>query len=55
VWNRTPGKAEDLLEKGAADAPTVDDAIQAGDVVVSCLIDYEAVRSVLGRVQALWG
>ncbi|MFI9450074.1 NAD(P)-dependent oxidoreductase [Amycolatopsis sp. NPDC052450] len=41
VWNRTPGKAEDLVTKGARRAATVADAVSASPVTIICLKDYE--------------
>lgn len=46
VWNRTPGRAGDLPERGAVEAPSAAEAITAGDLVVVCVLDYEAVRAV---------
>ncbi|MBP2706955.1 NAD(P)-dependent oxidoreductase [Microbispora sp. RL4-1S] len=55
VWNRTPGKAGDLAERGAAVvAGSVGDAVHAGQVIVTCLIDYDAVRSTLERAACDW-
>ncbi|MFC5147139.1 NAD(P)-dependent oxidoreductase [Streptomyces aureoversilis] len=48
VWNRSPGKAAALVEQGAVLAPTVAEAIAASPLVVVCVIDYAAVRTVLG-------
>ncbi|MFF3908913.1 NAD(P)-dependent oxidoreductase [Streptomyces sp. NPDC001848] len=47
VWNRTPGRAGDLPERGATVASSAEDAVRAGEVVVVCLLDYDAVRAVL--------
>jgi 3-hydroxyisobutyrate dehydrogenase-like beta-hydroxyacid dehydrogenase len=47
VWNRSPGKADDLIAAGAAEATTPDEAIAAGDAVVTSLSDDAAVRAVL--------
>ncbi|MFE3074338.1 NAD(P)-dependent oxidoreductase [Streptomyces sp. NPDC059247] len=49
VWNRTPGRAGDLITQGARVAPSAAAAVTAsqGPVIV-CLTDHEAVRSVLG-------
>ncbi|MFC7327910.1 NAD(P)-dependent oxidoreductase [Marinactinospora rubrisoli] len=54
VWNRTPGKAADLAERGAGLAESVADAISAGPLVVACLVDYDAVRTVLEPATADW-
>ncbi|OIK06557.1 NAD(P)-dependent oxidoreductase [Streptomyces monashensis] len=55
VWNRTPGRAGDLLDRGAATAGSVQDAVAAGQVIIACLIDYDAVRATLEPAQARWG
>ncbi|WP_435975665.1 NAD(P)-dependent oxidoreductase [Streptomyces sp. Qhu_M48] len=48
VWNRTPGRDGDLITQGARVAPTAAAALAAsGDLVIVCLKDHEAVRSVL--------
>lgn len=54
VWNRTPGKAGDLLDRGAVAAESVEAAVRAGTVVVACLIDYDAVRATLDASPADW-
>ncbi|MGW2780302.1 NAD(P)-dependent oxidoreductase [Streptomyces populi] len=54
VWNRTPGKAGDLPDRGAAVADSVQDAVRAGQVVIACLIDHDAVRATLGHVPTGW-
>lgn len=54
VWNRTPGKAGDLLGRGAMVADSVEDAVQNGQVIVACLIDYAAVRAALERPTVDW-
>jgi 3-hydroxyisobutyrate dehydrogenase-like beta-hydroxyacid dehydrogenase len=46
VFNRTPGKAEGLVERGARAAAGVADACQ-GDAVVTMLADDNAVESVV--------
>ncbi|WP_255952418.1 NAD(P)-dependent oxidoreductase [Streptomyces odontomachi] len=54
VWNRTPGKAGDLLDRGAVAVDSVQDAVRAGEVTVACLIDYDAVQAVLEQAPAGW-
>ncbi|MEV1120322.1 NAD(P)-binding domain-containing protein [Actinosynnema sp. NPDC049800] len=44
VWNRTPGKGDDL---DATTAATAAEAIAAGPLVVVCVLNHQAVRSVL--------
>ncbi|MDF5752968.1 NAD(P)-binding domain-containing protein [Spongiactinospora sp. TRM90649] len=49
VWNRTPGKAGDLAARGAVVAETPGEAVAAGDVVVVCVLDYDASQAILDR------
>ncbi|MER5644443.1 NAD(P)-binding domain-containing protein [Streptosporangium sp. NPDC002524] len=48
VWNRTAGKGRELAGRGATEAATAAEAIAASPVVVVCVLDYDAVREVLG-------
>jgi 3-hydroxyisobutyrate dehydrogenase len=50
VWNRTSGKAGPLLELGAREARSVDDAVAGAEVVVLMLFGPDAVRDVLPAV-----
>ncbi|MDK1472425.1 NAD(P)-binding domain-containing protein [Streptomyces sp. 549] len=47
VWNRSAGKTADLVAQGADAAATAGDAVRAGRVVVTCLLDHASVREVL--------
>lgn len=47
VWNRSPAKADALVEKGAARAPTVADAVARSRLAIMCVTDYAAVRKIL--------
>ncbi|MET8987255.1 NAD(P)-binding domain-containing protein [Nonomuraea wenchangensis] len=47
VWNRSPGKADRLVEQGARAAGTAGDAVRAGRLVIVCLLDDASVREVL--------
>lgn len=47
VWNRTLSKAKELEEKGAKVAETSLQAVQASDIVVLCVFDYEASNNIL--------
>jgi 3-hydroxyisobutyrate dehydrogenase-like beta-hydroxyacid dehydrogenase len=54
VYNRTPGKAEVLIDRGAHRAARVADACR-GDAVITMLADDEAVDEiVLGEEGVLW-
>ncbi|MFI5776647.1 NAD(P)-dependent oxidoreductase [Nocardia sp. NPDC051570] len=47
VWNRTPGRADALVEKGARPAESSAVAIAASPISIVCLSDYDAVWQVL--------
>ena len=47
VWNRTPGRATDLLAQGAVEASTPADVGRAADIVVCCVSDTPDVDAVL--------
>jgi 3-hydroxyisobutyrate dehydrogenase-like beta-hydroxyacid dehydrogenase len=47
VWNRTPGRAAGLIEAGAQFAEEVADAVSSSNLLLICVSDYDAVRSVL--------
>ncbi|MBH0778678.1 NAD(P)-dependent oxidoreductase [Nocardia sp. NEAU-351] len=47
VWNRTPAKAQALVEAGALRAETVTEALAANDVIVLSLTHYAAMYEVL--------
>ncbi|MEU0007316.1 NAD(P)-binding domain-containing protein [Streptomyces sp. NPDC006314] len=47
VWNRTPGKDGELIAQGAAGAGSAGEAVAAGDVVVVCVVNYDAADAVL--------
>ncbi len=56
VWNRSVGKADVLVAKGAVRAATVADAVAASKLVVVCLLNYDTVYEALGaRGDALSG
>ncbi|ARX88230.1 dehydrogenase [Streptomyces alboflavus] len=47
VWNRTPGRDEELVARGAVSAGTVAEAVAASDLTVVCVVNYDAVDAVL--------
>lgn len=47
VWNRTPGRAAGLVERGAREAGSPAEAAAGAEVVVTMLFGPDAVRSVL--------
>lgn len=44
VWNRSPGKADELVAAGATEARTAADAVSAVEVALSSLANDDAVR-----------
>ncbi len=49
VWNRSPAKADALVELGAKRATTVAEALEANDIAVLSLTHYDAMYDVLGQ------
>ncbi|GAA2629486.1 NAD(P)-binding domain-containing protein [Actinomadura fulvescens] len=49
VWNRTPGRDGELVERGATSASSPEEAVAAADLTVVCVVDYDAADSVLRR------
>ncbi|MBG6097974.1 3-hydroxyisobutyrate dehydrogenase-like beta-hydroxyacid dehydrogenase [Nocardioides luteus] len=47
VWNRTPGRAADLVDRGASAAGSVREAVQASPVVIACLLKHASVEETL--------
>jgi 3-hydroxyisobutyrate dehydrogenase-like beta-hydroxyacid dehydrogenase len=47
VWNRTPGKAQGLVAKGAREARSPAEAVASSDLTVMCVLDYAASGSVI--------
>ncbi|MFF3323120.1 NAD(P)-dependent oxidoreductase [Streptomyces sp. NPDC002889] len=50
VWNRSAGKADELVAKGATLADSVKSAVEASPLVVVCVSDYDAVHGLLDPV-----
>jgi 3-hydroxyisobutyrate dehydrogenase-like beta-hydroxyacid dehydrogenase len=48
VWNRTPGRADELVAAGAVRAATAAEAVAANELVVLSLTDYQAMYDILG-------
>ncbi len=53
VWNRTPGRAEGPVARGARAAGPVREAVTASPVVVACLFTLSSVQETLGPVAAV--
>lgn len=47
VWNRTPGRAAALVERGASLAHRVDDAVEQGDIIIALPHPYDALQDYL--------
>ncbi|WP_328426662.1 NAD(P)-dependent oxidoreductase [Streptomyces sp. NBC_00443] len=54
VWNRTPGKDAELLGRGAVGARSAAEAVGASELVVVCVVNYDAADAVL-RQDAVTG
>ncbi|OEJ95107.1 NAD(P)-dependent oxidoreductase [Streptomyces thermolilacinus] len=52
VWNRTPGKADGIVARGATEAATAGDAVRAAPLVIACLLDHASVHEVLDPLTA---
>ena len=50
VWNRSSAKADPLVAAGATRAETVADAVAASPLVITCVLDHPALRSLLDPV-----
>lgn len=50
LWNRSAGKADALVARGAILANTVADAVAASPLVIICVLDYNVVHAILGPV-----
>ncbi|MEU8801200.1 NAD(P)-binding domain-containing protein [Spirillospora sp. NPDC048819] len=58
VWNRTPGRDDELVERGAIRARSAEEAVSASDLTVVCVVNYDAADAVLRRdavIEALKG
>ncbi|NGO13784.1 NAD(P)-dependent oxidoreductase [Streptomyces sp. HC44] len=47
VWNRSPGKGDELVARGAVRAESAAEAVRAAELVVVCVVDYDAAQAVL--------
>ncbi|MFD0422612.1 NAD(P)-dependent oxidoreductase [Streptomyces parvus] len=50
VWNRSPGKGDALVARGAVRAAGLPEAVVAGPLVLAALVDSDSVRDALGPV-----
>ena len=47
VWNRTPGRDRELVDRGATSAASAAEAVAASALTVVCVVNYDAADSVL--------
>ncbi|GAA4044769.1 NAD(P)-dependent oxidoreductase [Streptomyces shaanxiensis] len=47
VWNRTPGRDRELLDRGATAAASPAEAVAASPLTVVCVVNYDAADAVL--------
>ncbi|MBE1484652.1 NAD(P)-dependent oxidoreductase [Plantactinospora soyae] len=52
VWNRSAGKAGDLVGQGAVSVDTAGEAVRASRLVIACLLDHASVHEVLDPLAA---
>ncbi|MEV0504580.1 NAD(P)-binding domain-containing protein [Streptomyces spectabilis] len=52
VWNRTPAKAAALAARGARVAATPAEAVASSDLVIACVLDHDALHTVVDPVVA---
>ncbi|SFE13913.1 3-hydroxyisobutyrate dehydrogenase [Paenibacillus catalpae] len=50
VWNRSPGKAGELIEQGAILAESAAEAVTASPLTIVCVLDYDAVNAIVGPI-----
>ncbi|MFD0578210.1 NAD(P)-binding domain-containing protein [Dactylosporangium darangshiense] len=56
VWNRSPGKAGEVVADGGREARDIGDAVGGADVAITMLADDAAVRAVaLGELRSAIG
>ena len=49
VWNRTPGRDRELVERGAVAASSPEAAVATGPLTLVCVVNYDAADTVLRR------
>lgn len=52
VWNRSAAKAQSLVAEGATAAKSTGECIEASGLVITCLLDPQALREVLAAVDS---
>ncbi|MEV5978695.1 NAD(P)-binding domain-containing protein [Streptomyces sp. NPDC052114] len=51
LWNRTPSRADALVERGATLAESVEQALSANELVILSLTDFDAMYAILGQAE----
>ncbi|MEV6128923.1 NAD(P)-binding domain-containing protein [Streptomyces violaceusniger] len=49
VWNRTPGRDRELIERGAVGARSAEEAVATSELTVVCVVNYDASDAILRR------
>jgi 3-hydroxyisobutyrate dehydrogenase-like beta-hydroxyacid dehydrogenase len=49
VWNRTPGRDRELVERGAVGARSAEEAVATSGLTVVCVVNYDASDAILRR------
>ncbi|MFI7638437.1 NAD(P)-dependent oxidoreductase [Nonomuraea sp. NPDC049400] len=49
VWNRTPGRDRELVQRGAVGASSPEEAVSASRLTVVCVVNYDAVDGIVRR------
>ncbi|MCX4824049.1 NAD(P)-binding domain-containing protein [Streptomyces sp. NBC_01142] len=49
VWNRTPDRDRELVERGAVSVQSAEEAVAASRLTVVCVLNYDAVDGILRR------
>ncbi|OKI89174.1 dehydrogenase [Micromonospora sp. CB01531] len=47
IWNRTPGRGQALVERGAVAAESAEEAVATSDLTVVCVVNYDASDAIL--------
>ncbi|MFD4372895.1 NAD(P)-dependent oxidoreductase [Streptomyces sp. NPDC058486] len=50
VWNRSAHKAQPVVDRGARPAATPEEAVAASPLILACVLDHEALHTVLDPV-----
>ncbi|GAB3422308.1 NAD(P)-dependent oxidoreductase [Flindersiella endophytica] len=55
VWNRSAGKASALVSAGARQADSVVDAVSGAELVIACVVHYQAVQAIVDPAASALG